>query len=79
MKGLLPDEPLLTHPKDLPAVVTPEYLLGKLLHCPHCQQVLPIVDVGPRLVGVDPHDSVEKGYYIITLSDGGYARMWESL
>jgi hypothetical protein len=70
---------LLTHPKDLPPILTADYLRGKLVHCPHCQQVLPIIDVGERQTGVDPHDSVEKGYYIVTLSDGGRARMWESL
>lgn len=77
MKDLLDN--LLSHPTDLPTVLTPGYLRGKLVHCPHCSQVLPIVDVGPRQVGQDPHDSVEKGFYIITLSDGGRARMWESL
>lgn len=70
---------LLTHPTDLPNVLTPEYLLGKVVHCPHCGQLLKVVEVGARQVGVDPHDSVEKGFYIITLSDGERARMWESI
>lgn len=79
MKELLNSEEMLVHPKDLPNVLTPAYLLGKLVHCPHCSQVLEIKKVGARSVGQDPHDSVEKGYYIVTLSDGEQARMCESL
>ena len=65
-------------PKDLPDKLTPEYLMGKYVLCPHCRQIMEVVGVGPREEGYDPADQAWKGYFIVQLSDGNHARMWEN-
>lgn len=55
--------------------ITPETLLGSIVHCPHCDKVLPIVDVLDPFEGNDPSGKPNHGW-LVRLSDGYCARFW---
>ncbi len=56
--------------------VTPANLVGSLILCPHCNQMLRCVAVGRLVRATNPHTNKADSYYPIQLSDGEWARMW---
>jgi len=57
---------------------TPEQLLAQraLIDCPHCGKLLPIVYIGPPIMGTNPWTRGPDHYFPIKLEDGAWARLW---
>jgi hypothetical protein len=53
--------------------ITRQELLGSIVLCPHCNQKLRIVAVGPRIVDVDSG----KAFFMVMFTDREFARFWE--
>jgi len=51
--------------------------LGAVVLCPHCNQQLTIIDADGPHIGFNPQLLVPDLAWVVTLSDGYEARMWE--
>ena len=55
--------------------ITPATLLGSIVCCPHCDQMLKVIAVARIRSGTNPRGQA-GWYYPIQLADGEWARMW---
>jgi hypothetical protein len=52
--------------------------LGKRIRCPHCGRLLMVMKAEGPYLGNDPSENFRDDcYWVLTLSDGETARMWE--
>lgn len=76
------DHPGLLFSRDLfEGKITKESLkvIAILMHCPHCNQNLRVIDVAPTAQeGINPWSKQPDQWIAIQLSDGYWARMWKT-
>ncbi len=53
----------------------PADVIGAMLLCPHCAQVLKIVSVDESGIGFNPERGPDR-YFIVRFEDGATARFW---